>query len=402
MTTGTDEALLRTYADVILRCGVNVEQGQKVLLMGSVEHGDLLAALAERAYANGAALAQVFYFDDRIDRAQLVNAPDDGLAGELAPWFAAMIDVAIAERWARVRTCGDSSDDLFPGASAGRVSALQTAQSEQVLRFINAGINWCVCACPTPGWARRVYGEADTARLWRDLGYMARLDGPDPVAAWEEQRLRLAMRAGRLTAASFKALHFVGGATDLTVTLSPHSPWQSAWLTTAWGRPFLCNLPTEEVYASPDFRGVQGTVAVTRPVEVNGALVEELELCFADGRIVEVHAATNADRVRAQLDEDDGAARLGEVALVDGSSRVGHLSRVFKDTLLDENATCHIAWGESCEERPAELAEQDVARGLNRSRIHQDVMIGGPEVTVFGVTHEATEVPIIVDDTWRL
>lgn len=402
MTAAIDPGLLRAYADVVLRCGVNVEEGQKVLLTGAVEHRDLLVAMAERAYAHGASVAHVHYFDDQVDRAQLVYAPDDELAGRLAPWFARMIDVAIEERWARVRTYGDSSDDPFSGAPVRRVSALQAQQSEQVIRFINAGINWCVCACPTPGWADRVYGQPDVERLWRDLSFMARLDEPDPVAAWKLHRGKLAERAATLNEASFAAVRFVGGGTDLTVTLNADCPWQSAWLTTSWGQPYLCNLPTEEVFATPDYRGVSGTVAATRPIEVNGALVEDLELRIEDGCIVEVRASTNAEMVRAQIEEDGGARRLGEVALVDGSSRVGRLGRVYKDTLLDENAACHIAWGESCEEKPSEDPEEDLARGVNRSRIHQDVMIGGPEVSVLGVTDDGGEVPVIVHDEWRL
>jgi aminopeptidase len=370
--------------------------------MGAVEHHDLLGTLAERAYVHGASVAYAHYFDDRIDRAQLVKAADDELAGRLAPWFAPMMDVAIEERWARVRTYGDSSDDPFRGASVGRVTSLQTAQSEQILRFVNAGINWCVCACPTPGWAERVYGRPDVEHLWRDLSYMARLDGPDPIAAWERQRERLAQRAAQLNEAAFTALRFVGDRTDLTVTLHPECAWQTAWQTTPWGRLFVCNLPTEEVFAAPDFRGVTGTAAATRPIEVNGALVEDLELRFDEGRIVEVRAAANAEMVRAQIGEDEGAARLGEVALVDGSSRIGRLGRVFKDTLLDENAACHIAWGESADDRPAENPADDVARGVNRSRIHQDAMIGGREVSVLGLTAGGDEVPVIVADEWRL
>jgi aminopeptidase len=402
MTAPTDADLLRAYADVVLRCGVNVEDGQKVLLVGAVEHRDLLAAMAERAYAHGAAAAYVHYMDDRVDRALLLHARDDELAGRLAPWFSRMIDVAIEERWARVRTYGDSSDEPFAGAPTRRVSALQAALSEQAIRSINAGINWCVCAAPTPGWAERVYGRPDVERLWRDLSFMARLDEPDPGAAWELQRDRLAERTAKLTRAAFTALRFVGGGTDLSVTLNPACPWQTAWLTTSWGRPFLCNLPTEEVYATPDYRGVSGTVAATRPVEVDGTMVRSLQLRIESGVIVEVRAATNAAAVRAQIGQDAGASRLGEVALVDGSSRVGRLGRVFKDTLLDENAACHIAWGESCEEQPSEDPQEDLGRGVNRSRVHQDVMIGGPAVSVFGVTRDGGEVPVIVRDKWLL
>ena len=269
------------------------------------------------------------------------------------------------------------------------MGALLGALAAKYHRAIPARLSWCVCPCPNPGWAQRVYGEPDTARLWKDLRFVLRLDEPDPVEAWYARRDELAARAARLNESAFEALHFRGGGTDLRIPLHRDGIWQSAEFITATGRACIANLPTEEVFVSPDWRGVEGTVVMTQPVSVNGVLVEDLVLRFAAGEVVDVRASANADAVEAQMDQDAGARRLGEVALVDASSRVGRLGRLFKDVLLDENAACHIAWGLGFEETIAgELPADDAARsarGLNTSRIHQDAMIGGPGVTVHGV-----------------
>jgi len=287
-----------------------------------------------------------------------------------------------------------------------RATALQTAVTLPAYRTVDARINWNLCPCPTPAWARRIYGEPDVARLWRDLRYAVRLDEADPVAAWSARHGELALRATHLDQAGFVALRFRGGGTDLSVPLHGDARWQPAWLTTSWGREFLCNLPSEEIYVAPDFRGVQGTAVATRPVSVNGALVTGLTLRFADGLIVEVAADTNADVVSASLDEDPGARRLGEVALVDASSRVGRLDTVFFETLLDENAACHIAWGAAIHDSfPEGLPDDEAAlaaRGVNESAVHQDVMIGGPEVTVTGITPAGDERPVLVGERWQI
>jgi aminopeptidase len=287
-----------------------------------------------------------------------------------------------------------------------RATALQTAVTVPAYRTIDARINWNLCPCPTPAWARRVYGEPDVARLWRDLRFAVRLDEADPVAAWAARHDELALRAARLDQAGFVALRFCGGGTDLFVPLHGDTRWQPAWLTTSWGREFLCNLPSEEIYVAPDFRGVNGTAVATRPVTVNGVLVTRLSLRFRDGLIVDVAADANADAVRASLDEDAGARRLGEVALVDASSRVGQLGTVFLETLLDENAACHIAWGAAIHDSfPDGLPGDEAAlaaRGVNESAVHQDVMIGGPDVTVTGVTAAGDERAVLVGERWEL
>ena len=321
-------------------------------------------------------------------------------------WYEAVFQTVIDERWARIRTLGDPHDDPFAGVPVERATALQTAVFLPAYRTIEARINWSLCACPTPAWARRIYGEPDVARLWRDLRFAVRLDEPDPAAAWEARRDELVSRAAKLDEAAFAALRFRGGGTDLYVPLHRDTTWQPAWLTTSWGRRFLCNLPSEEIYVAPDFRGVTGTAVATRPVTVNGVQVSGLVLRFVDGRVVDVAADSNAAAVRASLDQDAGACRLGEVALVDASSRVGRLGIVFKETLLDENAACHIAWGAAIHDSfPDGLPDDPAAleaRGVNESDVHQDIMIGGPQVAVSGVTDGGDEVPVLVGERWRI
>jgi len=397
---------LETYADVILRLGANVQPGQTVLITGLVEHAYLLRILADRAYVQGAGAAYVYYRDTHVIRSQLTLATADGAAARIDPWMKAATDAAIAERWATVDTTGDSTDNEFEGASPGRSSAWQANWCDQSFRTIDAGLSWTIAACPVPGWAQRVYGAPDLAPLWNDLRYVMRLDEPDPVAAWQARMDELGAQAARLDEAAFTAVRFRGEGTDLSVTLHPDSVWQSARYVTPWGISYVPNLPTEEIFTTPDYRGVEGTVATTKPVLINGVRAEGLVLRFEAGRIVEVKARTGADAVRAQIAVDDGASRLGEVSLVDASSRIGRLDRIFKDTLLDENAACHIAWGLSCyeslgEHLPATNEERN-ARGVNMSRIHQDVMIGGPDVTVFGVTKEGAEVPVLLRERWQI
>jgi aminopeptidase len=405
MAGRVDPDELRAYADVVLRCGVNLEEGQKLLIFGRLEHRELVKALAGRAYVHGAAVAQAYYTDEDVQRAQAAGAATDELAAYVSPWFERLIDTMIDERWAWISVDGASRDDPFAGAPAERVGALLGALGAQHQRTIPAKLSWCICPCPSRGWAQRVYGEPDIARLWKDLRFVLRLDEPDPVEAWHARRDELAARAAWLNERGFRALHFVGGGTDLRIPLHADGSWQSAEFITATGRSCIVNLPTEEVFVSPDWRGVEGIVVMTQPVGVNGVLVEDLVLTFAAGEVVDARASANVAAVKAQMDQDAGARRLGEVALVDESSRVGRLGRVFKDLLLDENATCHLAWGFGFEETIAgDLPDDEAARsarGLNTSRIHQDAMVGGPQVTVFGVDAAGDEAPILADERWQ-
>ena len=267
-------------------------------------------------------------------------------------------------------------------------------------------VNWTIAAYPTEGQAQQVFGEPDTDRLWESVAHAVRLDETDPVAAWQAHTDKLQARCRQLDAAAFDAVHFSGPGTDLTVGLLPTARWSGGGLETTGGIKHVPNLPTEEVFACPDWRRTEGTVRSTRPLQLGGTIVRDLELRFEGGDAVEVRASSGADAVRGQMSVDENAKRLGEVALVDGESRVGQTGITFFDTLFDENAACHIAYGAGVtfgiDDAEGLSPEQQRERGVNNSAVHTDFMIGGPEVAVDGITKDGRAVPILREDVWQL
>ena len=266
-----------------------------------------------------------------------------------------------------------------------------------------ATVNWTIVPGPTAAWARLVFPELDEgdalARLWQDIVRVCRLDQPDPLAAWWERADQLALAAARLTGSELDSLHFKGPGTDLRVGLLPGVRWTGGSLTTAHGRRHIPNLPTEEVFTTPDPSRSEGVVTSTRPLLVSGRAVVGLRIRFEGGRAVQIDADEGAELMRAHAARDDDANRLGEVALVDASGRVGPTGTVFHDTLLDENATSHIALGSGF----AHLADDpEAARRVNVSGVHTDFMIGGDDVQVTGTTRAGDEVAVLIDGRWAL
>jgi aminopeptidase len=317
-----------------------------------------------------------------------------------------MITELIERKGAAVTLTGDPNPEVFDGIPPERLGMDLMPQIPEVHELVGSGeVNWTVVPGPSPGWARRLIGEPNVERLWETIAPLLRLDADDPVEAWRAHVERLDARTRRLTEHGFDAIRFDGPGTDLTVGILAGAAWKSGTATTNWGARSVVNMPTEEVYTTPDRHRVEGTVRMTRPtVLTNGAVVEGVRLRFEAGRAVEIDAEKNADALRVQMAHDEGAARLGELALVDGSSPVGRTGLVFGDILLDENATSHVAWGHAYEDTVDALPDGRDERerfGFNISDVHQDAMIGGPEVAVTGLK-DGTEVPIIVDDAWVL
>jgi aminopeptidase len=294
---------------------------------------------------------------------------------------------------------------VYEGLDGGRLAttrtrALDAAWLEAVM---GRHIPWTIVAFPTERWAREVFGEPDVARLWDALAVALRLDEPDPVAAWEARFDELEARARAMTERRFDAIRYRGPGTDLEVGLIPEARWLAARDQTHRGQVHAGNLPTEEVFTSPHRLRAEGTVRSSMSLSLRGGIIEGLELRFAGGEIVEANARTGQDQLRAEIATDEGSRRLGELALVDASSRVAVSGVVFRNTLLDENAASHIAWGQglpwTLEGHPADDYEK---LGLNSSNTHIDFMIGSPELEIDGVEPGGAAVPLLRGGEWQL
>lgn len=403
---GRTDALRRAYADLALRVGLGVRPGQVLGVTGDVEHAPLMQAVAAAGYDLGARFVDVLYHDARVRREHARAAPVDRL-GHVPDWLEARVEEIVAADGCFLAVTGTLDPAVFADVDPARLSQVVLPRVRAQTRVAVEGrAPWVVIAGPTAAWAREVFGTPDVERLWTEVAHAVRLDEPDPADAWARHVRRLDARRAQLDARRFDRLHFRGPGTDLVVGLLEHGRWIGVDSVTRDGHHYIANLPTEEVFTTPDRRRTEGTVRVTRPLILRGVEVRDLELRFATGRVVEVRARAGADAVRADLAADEHANQLGEVALVDRTSRVGESGLVFRNTLFDENATAHIAWGAGYVDALPALRDagpdERRAHGLNASRTHVDVMLGGPDVDVDGVGRDGVAVPILRDDVWQL
>ncbi|HWK30315.1 MAG TPA: aminopeptidase [Solirubrobacter sp.] len=399
-----DDVTLARFAELAVDFGANVQPGQIVSLSGAPGKERLVRAIAERAYQRGAKFVDLSWFDPWIKRARVAYAPDDTLE-YVPPWYGERILAIGRERGAAITLSGPAApgllDDLDP-VRAGRDRLPAIRETGEVVS--RRELNWSILPGPTPAWAELVHPDLEPAdalaKLEAQLLHVLRLDLDDPVAAWRSRADRLVEIASTLTARRFDALHYTGPGTDFTVGLLSGADWQAARFETAGGIPHMPNLPTEEVFTSPDPTRVDGVVAASKPlVLIDGTVVRDLVVRFEGGRVVQLDASTAAETMRTIIARDEGAARLGEVALVDREGRIGALDTVFYDTLIDENAASHIALGRAF---PFLASDEATAERMNESDIHIDFMIGRPELHVSGLTADGDEVPVLVDGTWRI
>jgi aminopeptidase len=396
---------IERFADLVVRAGVNVQPGQIVVLRADTAHLEIARAVVERAYVAGAGRVETVISDGPMRRSAVDHASLETLSAS-RPWALEQVSEWAAAGAAWISLHGEADPHLFDGADPARVAAFPVEEMgawRQAL--LSNGLRWTVVGAPNAGWANQVYGRPDLERLWEAVAVAMRLDSADPAAEWQRRAATLAQRGQALDKLQLSEIRYTGEGTDLTVGLIPDCRWTGGGLTDPQGIDYLPNIPTEEVFTSPDRRRADGVVRVTRPALVGGHLVTGLRLTFCGGRITDVSATTGADAVRAQLDADAGARHLGEVALVDRDSRIAKAGIVFHNTLFDENAGCHVAWGNSfpfaVDGGPGMSPEQRAELGLNTSSVHTDVVLGGEGITVTGSGPGGTT-DIIRDDEWVL
>ena len=397
-----DEATLERFAELTIGFAANVQKGQVVAIGAELGKEAMVRALAASAYRHGARFVDVQYFDMHVKRERILHADEETL--DFVPtWYGQRLLELGRQRCARISLSGPATPGLLDDLDPRRAGRDQLPFIREAGVVVNERTtNWAIVPYPTIGWARQVHpGASDEealARLCEQILHVCRLDEDDPVAAWQERSDFLVGAADRMTERRFDALRFEGPGTDLTVGLLPTTKFMAARFETIDGIEHMPNLPSEEIFGAPDPQRTDGVVRATKPLVIGGSIINGLEVEFRDGRAVRIDAEEGADVLRAYAARDDGASRLGEVALVDGDGRIGKLDTVFFDTLLDENASSHIALGESYR---FTAGEEDHPR-LNHSSIHVDFMIGGDDVTVTGVTGAGDDVPVLRDGTWQL
>jgi aminopeptidase len=396
-----DDAIVERLAELLVGFGANVQPGQLVSVGCEPGKEYLVRAVAAAAYRHGAKFVDIAWFDPWVKRARIELAAEDTL--EYVPdFYGEKVLARGRERAARIALSGPVAPGLLADLDpvrAGRDRLPAVKESGQVVN--DRTTNWTIGPCPNPAWAQLVHPDlepdAALARLWEEIEHVLRLDEPDPVAAWTERREVLVRSATTLTDRGFDALHYEGPGTDLTIGLLPGHRWQAAAFETVDGLAHMPNLPTEEVFTTPDPTRTVGRVRSSKPLVLNdGTVVRGLEVAFEDGRVSRLDAETGAETMRTIVATDAGAARLGEVALVDRAGRIGALDTIFYDTLLDENAASHIALGQGF---PWLLGDPEAS---NESQIHIDFMIGSPEIRVTGITADGERVPVMVAGAWQI
>ncbi len=390
-------------AELAVSFGANVQPGQTLVVNAELGREDVARAVAAAAYRAGARHVEVSYLDALVRRTLIEHGIDDAL-GYAPPWQVDRVKQMGEQRVAVITLDGALDPAATDGLDAARLGADQSPVRHEYLELVTGQlINWCIIACPTIDWARKVHPdlspEAALELLWTQVEWMCRLDEADPVSVWNQRMDTLNAVAGRINQRRFSAIGFRGPGTDLTVGLLPTSNWMAAAFTTATGLRHHPNLPSEEIFTSPDPNRTEGIVRSTKPLDIDGTMVNGLRVRFEGGRAVEIDADSGVDLLRARIAHDEGGARLGEVALVDGEGRVGATNTVFCTTLIDENAASHIALGNAY---PFTIGDDEDRARTNASSIHIDFMIGSDEVDVDGIGADGERVPLLRAGAWQI
>lgn len=402
---------LKKYARLIAETGVNVQDNHTVVLQISVDQAPLARLITEEAYRLGAAEVIVQWSDETIQREFLAHAATDRI--ENVPQYKIdQTDDWIAKGASRISVVS-SNPDALAGVDGQRVAAFQAANGKALVNLRKATqankVSWTVVAAASEGWAAKVFPELATSEeqvdaLWNEIFKTTRIYEENPVIAWDIHDKKLQEKAAELNEQQFTALHYTAPGTDLTIGLPKNHLWEGAGSYNARGEEFMANMPTEEVFTAPDSRRVDGYVSSTKPLSYAGTIISGMKFTFKDGKVVDFSAEQGEEALKNLLAIDEGAKHLGEVALVLDPSPISQSGLIFYNTLFDENASNHLAFGSAYAfnlQGGTEMSEEELAEaGLNRSQTHVDFMVGSDKMNIDGIKEDGTIVPVFRNGDW--
>ena len=402
------DALLSKYADVVVRIGLNVQKGQILSIGGILEDAPFIRKVVQSAYKAGAKYVDIQWTDEGSARTRFEYADPETIT-YVPDWMASRFEEFAKDGHPRL-AIASTDPDLFEGIDSDLLAKNRKARMQKFepLRKYESFATWCVVATAAPSWAKKVFPgipvEEAQAKLWEAIFKVCRIDSPDPVAAWQVHIDKLIKYKDYLNNKRYAALHYKAPGTDLTIGLPEKQVWAGAQETFKNGIDGTPNIPTEEVFTAPHKDKVDGYVKATLPLNMNGILIDDFTATFENGRAVKVTAQKGEDDLRKLIETDENASRLGEVALVPNSSPINQSGILFYNTLFDENASCHIAFGNAYRtsiEGGTDMTEEEFASaGGNKSLIHTDFMIGSAEMDIDGITHDGTREPIMWQGEW--
>lgn len=405
---------LKNYADLIVSHGLNVQKGQLVNISTEAINRDFALLVVEAAYKRGARYVNLDLSDQRVIRTRVLESSDQDLK-YVPSYLGKKYDELLDESAANLKILGSEDPDILSDLDASKVNAMLTQQRLALKRFYEEGIgkskvHWTVAAAATPKWGKRLFpdlsDEEAHKKLWLEILKATRADKENCLELWKEHNTALHTRAKKLTELKIKELHFSGPGTDLIVGLSNKAIFKGGTDTGPRGVEFEPNIPTEEVFTTPDYRVTSGKVRATRPFLINGKLIEGLEIEFKNGEVSSFSAKSGEDTFREYIASDEGAKRLGEVALVGIDSPIYQSGIIFEEILFDENAACHIAVGMAyrfCLEGGPDMKEKELEEiGCNESSVHTDMMISSKEVDVIATTYGGEKIQIIKSGSWSV
>ncbi|MCD4700449.1 MAG: aminopeptidase [Candidatus Aegiribacteria sp.] len=399
------DALRRKYAEIVVKTAINLQEGEPLLIRAEVVQREFSKILAEVAYSMGASSVSLQYTDPELIRLRIDKTLDGNNLKFMPSHLENMYDCYLKDGWSSISLRGPESPDIMEGADPVRLGKFSRANSIVMRKFLKGissnRIAWNVCLHPTEAWAAKVLGSSENweKRIWEVLVPILRLDRDDPAGAWLDHDTELKRRCGHMNRARYDRIHFTGPDTDLYIGMAPDRVFAGGRCVNQKGVEFFPNIPTEEIFSTPDHTRTEGFVKTTRPVEVLGTQVTGAWFRFSAGQVVEFGADTNREMLEQYLNFAAGARALGEVALVDVNSPIFRSGKIFYNILFDENAACHIALGNGypdCIENGTRMSDDELKETrCNSSLVHTDFMIGSEDISAFGVKQDGSEEKII-------